>query len=94
LRKSLENSRLSNLAAQLADGPIVDDDARLAGILQSLTVVCRLSLENISRLTGLDVEDLERALNDPQELPPEKKYQLAIRSFFLINAVNNSARAN
>ncbi|HEY0260234.1 MAG TPA: HTH domain-containing protein [Lacisediminihabitans sp.] len=85
-----ESLRLSVLAAQLTEGMRVADDERLKGVLETLTVVCRLTLGNIARLTGLDVDDLENALRDPRAVPIEKKYELAIRGLYLINTVNQA----
>jgi hypothetical protein len=84
-----ESTRLTILSSQLTDLILFDnDDERLMGLLESLTVVCRLTLENISRLTGVGIEDLQQALDDPRALPVEKKYELAMRGSYLVNAVN------
>jgi len=85
-----ETTRLSILAGQLTDGMTIDDDDRLKAILESLTVECRLTPANLALLTGIDVDDLELALNDPHALSADKKYTLAIRSSYLINAVNQA----
>lgn len=85
-----ESARLSILAAHLTEGLRIGDDARLKAIFESLTIECRLTLRNIARLTGLDVEDLEGALHDPRTVPIEKKYELAIKGSYLINAVNRA----
>ena len=87
-----ENGRLSILTAQLTDGLQIDDDERLKGILESLTIECHLTLENIAGLTGTDVHDLELALQDPHALSADKKYTLAIKGSYLINAVNQVRR--
>ncbi|HWD61778.1 MAG TPA: HTH domain-containing protein, partial [Humibacter sp.] len=84
-----ESVRVSTFAAQLASFDI-DDDARLKGIYESLTIDCRLTGENISQLTGLDVEDVEGAVCDPRTVPIEKKYALAIKGSYLVNAVNRA----
>ncbi|KAA9108048.1 HTH domain-containing protein [Microbacterium rhizomatis] len=83
-----ESARISVLTAQLAYGMDIDDDERLRGIVESLTAECGLTLRNIARLTGLDIEDLGMALTDPGSLPSETKYILALRGSHLINAVN------
>ncbi|MFM9920535.1 HTH domain-containing protein [Lacisediminihabitans sp. H27-G8] len=83
-----ETSRLAILAAQLTVGLQIGDDDRLKGIFESLTIECHLTLQNIARLVGLDVEDVEKALHDPRTVPIERKYELATRGSFLINAVN------
>lgn len=85
-----ESARLSILAAHLTEGLRIGDDERLKAIFESLTIECRLTLRNIARLTGLDVEDLEGALRDPRTVPIEKKYELAIKGSYLINAVNRA----
>ncbi len=79
-----ENGRLSILTAQLADGVQIGDDERLKGSLESLTIECHLTLENIAGLTGFDVHDLELALQDLQAVPADTKYALAIKSSYLI----------
>lgn len=83
-----EIGRLSILAGYLTEGLRIGADERLKAIFESLTIECRLTLWNIAQLTGLDVEDLERALRDPRTVPIEKKYELAIKGSYLINAVN------
>ncbi|WP_368483024.1 HTH domain-containing protein [Microbacterium sp. RURRCA19A] len=88
-----ETTRLSMLSAQLTYGLDIDDDERLLGILQSLTVECHLSLENVARLTGLDLDDLILASRDPQKLSSDTRYAIALRASYLINAANQSRRA-
>ncbi|RFA10892.1 hypothetical protein B7R54_18020 [Subtercola boreus] len=82
-----ESMRLSILVAQLTAGFQIDDDERLTAILESLTLECGLTVPNIARLTGLEIEDLESGLHDPASVPIEKKYALALRSSYVINAV-------
>lgn len=53
---------------------------------------CRLTLHNIALLTQLELDDLESFVNAPGSVPLEKKYQLAVRVSYLINAVANAAR--
>jgi hypothetical protein len=85
-----ESTRLSTLAAQLTEGLRIGDDERLRAIFESLTIECRLTVQNIAQLAGLDVDDLESTLRDPRTVPIEKKYALAIRGSYLINAVNQA----
>ncbi|MFB2597414.1 HTH domain-containing protein [Herbiconiux sp. P17] len=87
-----ESTRLSVLAVQLTEGLTIGDDERLTAIVESLTIECHLTLRNIAQLTGLDVGDLERVLRDPRSVPIEKKYELAVRGSYLINAVNQARR--
>ena len=87
-----ESARLSSLAAQLTEGFQIDDDVRLRAIIETLTEQCRLTLHNIALLTQLRVEDLESFVNAPGSVPLEKKYELAVRASYLINAVANAAR--
>lgn len=87
-----ESLRVSLLAGLLSDGMQIDNDERLKGILESLTVECRLTPNNIAQLTGVDVKHVELALNDPEVIPLDKRYALAIKGSFLINAVNHSRR--
>lgn len=85
-----ETSRLSVLVAQLTEGLPTGDDERLKAIYESLTVECRLTLQNIAQLTGLDGDDVEAALRDPRTIPVETKYELASRGAYLINAINQA----
>lgn len=85
-----ESVRLSVLAAQLTHGLQIDDDERLKAIFESLTVECSLTPENIAELIRLDVGDVESALGEPQSIPAEKKYQLALRGSYLINAASRA----
>lgn len=68
------------------------DRELLKGILEGLTIECHLTLANIAQLTELDADDLERALRDPRTVPVEKKYELAVKGSYLINAVNQARR--
>ena len=85
-----ETMRLSTLPGQLAEGMQIGDDERLKAILESLTIECRLTLENLARLTGLGVDDLRSTLRDPRTVAIEKKYELAIKGSYLINAINQA----
>ncbi|WEO77270.1 hypothetical protein BJQ94_18265 [Cryobacterium sp. SO2] len=85
-----ESSRLSILAAHLTQGMQIDDDERLTAIFESLTLDCHLTLDNIAQLTGLDIDDLDSALRDPRTVPMHKKYELAIKGSYLVNAVNQA----
>jgi hypothetical protein len=85
-----ESMRLSVLAAQLTDGLLIADDERLKATFESLMVECQLTLQNLARLTGLAVDDLESALRDPRTISPEKKYELASKGAYLVNAVNQA----
>lgn len=83
-----EGARLALLVVQLTEGLAIGDDERLRGILESLTIECRLSVENLARLTGVDAVDVEAALHDPATLPFETRYALMSRGSYLVNAVN------
>lgn len=85
-----ESMRVSVLAAQLTEGMAVGDDERIVAILESLTVECRLTVQNIAQLTGLDVDDLQNTLNDPRSVRLEKKYEIAIRGSYLIGALSRA----
>lgn len=85
-----EITRLSILAAHLTEGLRIGDDDRLKAIFESLVVECRLTLSNIAQLTGLDVDDLASALRDPRSVAIEKRYELAIRGSYLINALSQA----
>lgn len=85
-----QSMRLSILVAQLTDGMAIPDDERLKGILESLTIASHLTTENIAQLAGLDARDLDKALSDPKSVPIEKKYEIAVRCSYLINALNRA----
>jgi hypothetical protein len=85
-----ESARLSLLAAHLTEGLWIDDDDRLKAIFESLTIECRLTPRNIAKLTGLDANDVENALHDPRTVSIERKYELAIKGSYLINAANRA----
>ena len=85
-----QGARLSVLAAQLTVGMRIDNDQRLTSIYESLTIECRLSRSNISALTGIPIEDLDRVLSDPQSVSFEKRYELAIKGGYLLNAANQA----
>jgi hypothetical protein len=83
--------RLSALVGQLTEGLQIDDDVRLTAIVQTLTVQFRMTHQHIALLTGIDLNDLESVLNDPNTVPAERKYELAIRASYLMNAIGNAA---
>lgn len=85
-----ESTRVSILAAQLTYVREIDDDERLQAILESLTIECRLTLRNIALLTGLDIDDLKTALDDPRAVPIEKKFVIALKGSCLINAASQA----
>jgi hypothetical protein len=70
----------------------ISTDALVAmtGILEVLMHGCRLSVENIARLTGLGIDVIENALRSPQDVPLAERYTLALRASYLINAVNQA----
>lgn len=86
-----ESRRLSILAAQLVEGMSVPDDERLKGILESLTGALHLTPQNIARLTGLNSRDIDDTLSNPRSIAVEKKYELAIRASYLLNALGRAA---
>lgn len=83
-----EFRRISMLSAFLSTGLRIDDNERLRGILESLTVECHLTLDNIARLVDVDVNHVERALVDPSSVPLDARYRLAMRTSYIITAVN------
>ncbi|RZU65354.1 hypothetical protein EV379_1686 [Microterricola gilva] len=87
-----ESARLSSLVAQLTGGFQIDDDVRLRAIIETLTAQCGLTLQNVALLTRVRVEHLENFLRDPTSVPVERKYELAVRTSYLIHAVANALR--
>ncbi|WP_214467097.1 HTH domain-containing protein [Microbacterium flavescens] len=85
-----ENARVSILVSQLAYGLEIDDDERLQGILVALISDCGLSLQNVSRLTGVGIQELSLTMDNPVAVPLETKYTLALRASYLINAVSQA----
>jgi hypothetical protein len=86
-----EELRVSGLVTQLTEGFQIDDDIRLRAIIESLTAQCHLTHQNIGLLTRIELDDLEKFMSDPKTVPVEKKYELAVRASYLINAVANAA---
>ncbi|GAB3151106.1 hypothetical protein GCM10027058_16620 [Microbacterium neimengense] len=85
-----ENTRVSTLVAYLAYGSDVADDEHLRAMLEALTGECGFTVQNISRLTEVPVEEVTTALHDPGTLPAETRYTLALRVSHLINAANQA----
>ncbi|HWU60170.1 MAG TPA: HTH domain-containing protein [Microbacteriaceae bacterium] len=83
--------RLSALVDQLTEGLQIDDDTRLKAIIQTLTEQFRMTHQHIALLTGIDLNDLKSALYDPDTAKAERKYELAIRASYLMNAIGNAA---
>jgi hypothetical protein len=86
-----EAGRLSGLAAQLTAVSEIDEDVRLKAIIETLTTECHLTHQNIALLTRTGLEDLERFLSDPASVSFEKKYELGIKTSYLLGAVANAA---
>lgn len=76
---------------QLTEGLQIDDDVRLTAIIQTLTVQFRMTHQHIALLTGIDLNDLESVLNDPNTAQVDRKHELAIRASYLLNAIGNAA---
>lgn len=85
-----ESTRVSILTAQLAYGFEIDDNERLRAMLETLTVECGFTLQHISRLSGLAIDDLTTALDNPGKLGSETKYTIALRTSYLVNAANQA----
>lgn len=85
-----EAMRLSILSGQLTEGMRIGGDERLKAIFESLTIECRLTPQALALLMGLDVDDVESVLRDPRTVPIQKKYELALKGSYLINAVNQA----
>lgn len=85
-----ESTRVSILTAQLAYGFEIDDDERLRATLEALTAECGFTLQHLSRLTGLAIDDLTTALDNPGALQSETRYRIALRASYLINAANQA----
>ncbi|RFA07141.1 hypothetical protein B7R21_16610 [Subtercola boreus] len=83
--------RLSSLVAQLTAGFEIDDDERVRGILETLTVQFRLTSDNISHLTQIHAADIELFIADPATVSPEVRYRLAVRASYLLNAIGNAS---
>lgn len=86
-----EIGRLSALVGQLTEGLQIDDDVRLMAIIQTLTVQFRMTRQHIALLIGIDLNELEIVLNDPNTAQAERKYELAVRASYLMNAIGNAA---
>lgn len=65
----------------------VGDDERLTAIIESLRAEIHLSTQNIAQLTGVEIEYLECALTDVRSVPIEKRYAIALRCSYLMNAI-------
>lgn len=87
-----ESVRLSVLAGQLIQGMEIDDDDRLRGILEGLTIQFTLTTQNIALLTHTSVGDVEACLTDPGAVSPEVKFPLAVRASYLNLAIANARR--
>lgn len=85
-----ENRSVSILVGQLAHGLDIADDERLRAMLEGLTGECGFTLQNISRLTHVPVDEVTAACDDPGTLPTDTRYALALRVSYLINAVNQA----
>ncbi len=57
-------------------------------MLESRTIACHLTTQNIAHLAGLDARDVDKALSDPQAVPIEQRYGIAMRCSYLINSLH------
>ncbi|WP_243226454.1 HTH domain-containing protein [Microbacterium sp. CIAB417] len=85
-----ESARVSILVGHLTVAFDIADDERLRAMLEGLTGECGFTLQNISRLTHVPVDEVTTALHDPGTLAAETKYALALRVSYLINAANQA----
>ncbi|WP_369411103.1 HTH domain-containing protein [Leucobacter edaphi] len=60
----------------------VPGDERIGGLV---------TLENVARLTGIDLETIESFLSDPRSVSDDKKYALGLRCGSLMLAVENAS---
>lgn len=85
-----ESARISMLTAQLTTGVGIQDDERLAGIIQGLVEEFQFSLDNIALLIGTSVEELRDFLHDPDATTADRKYVIAGRVSYLNLAIANA----
>lgn len=85
-----EAARLSGLVAQLTDGFQIDDDFRLQAILETLVLQFHLTAENLALLTHTKSRDMQSFLDNPESIALETKYQLALRTSYLLAAIGNA----
>ncbi|QIM17879.1 hypothetical protein G7066_02805 [Leucobacter coleopterorum] len=85
-----ESARISMLTAQLTHGIEIQDDERVAGIINGLVGEFQFSLENIALLTGIGVQEIQDFLDAPESTPSNRKYELASRVSYLNMVVANA----
>lgn len=85
-----EGLRISILAGYLTEVATITDDERLRAVYESLTIEAGLTPQNLARLIGIDVADVDGALRDPRSVPAQTKYALATKGLYLINAINQA----
>lgn len=85
-----ESRRISILSAQLSEGLRIEHDERLQSIFETLTLECGLTLDNLTRLTGVEAHTLAAALHAPDTLSADTKYSLALTGSYLITAANQA----
>lgn len=82
--------RVIVLTGNLTTGMDVENDARLTAILEGLTITFPLTIENLSRLTGISAADFEQALIDPKLIPIATKYDMAIKASYIFSTLQQA----
>lgn len=89
---SLEKSAfLWEITIFLSEGiKTVSEDERIKGVIDVLAQIFGLEYETISLYSGLEKQDIENFMKDPNLIDYEKKYKLATASMMLHYLFKNS----
>lgn len=89
---SLEKSAfLWEITIFLSEGiKMVSEDERIKGVIDVLAQIFGLEYETISLYSGLEKQDIENFMRDPNLIDYEKKYKLATASMMLHYLFKNS----
>ncbi|WP_425806753.1 HTH domain-containing protein [Desulfitobacterium sp. Sab5] len=89
---SLEKSAfLWEITIFLSEGiKMVSEDERIKGVIDVLAQIFGLEYETISLYSGLEKQDIENFMKDPNLIDYEKKYKLATASMMLHYLFKNS----
>lgn len=80
----LDGLFLSDTVTLLSDSlPNVSEDRRIQTVIESLIAMFEINYETIAIYAGIQLEELQSFMKDPNSISYEKKYKLATTSLFL-----------
>lgn len=89
MKESENILRLFTITDCLIEGMGVCEDDRVKGIIDVLVEDYQMNYKMIAGYMGMEKETIVNFMSDPNQLPYEKKYTLAVKVFSLVQALRN-----